>query len=264
MTSRNPTILFVPGLWEGPTVFQQVISSLTSLGYPTRTAPLLSTGTSFPNNPSMKDDQTSIRSVVRHLVEEQEKEIIMVMHSAGGFLGSGAIEGLGRKSREAERKSGGVRKLVFLAAGIAPVGHTHVDLPFMDIEVSRRSVFSCFGGEFRVQRDETAKEAGEMHCVNPRQLLFNDLLPAETEKWLPLLKSQPLSGWNDTTTYTGWTEIPSVFLICENDQILPEEYQIQAATMMGSKIERCNSGHMVMLSMPGKVVDVVVSAAEDP
>lgn len=102
-----------------------------------------------------------------------------------------------------------------------------------------------------------------MHCVNPRQLLFNDLSPTETEKWFPLLKSQPLFGWNGTTTYTGWIEIPSVYLICENDQVLPEEYQIQAAMMTESKVERCKGGHMVMLSMPERVVGVVVSAAED-
>lgn len=131
----KPTILFVPGLWEGPTVFSQVITSLSSLGYPTQTAPLLSTGTRSPGNPSMKDDETFIRSVVQKLVEDEEKEIVMVMHSAGGFLGSGAIEGLGLKKRAEEGKKGGVRKLVFLCAGIAPVGHTHVDLPFMDFEV---------------------------------------------------------------------------------------------------------------------------------
>ncbi|KAF8864375.1 hypothetical protein BDZ45DRAFT_571653, partial [Acephala macrosclerotiorum] len=237
-----PTILFIPGLWEGPTVFSTVTSLLSSPphSYPVLTAPLISTGTRSPNNPTMKDDEASIRSVVQKLVEEEEKEVVLVMHSAGGFLGCGAIEALELKKRAEEGKKGGVRKLVFLCAGIAPVGHTHVDLPFMDIE--------------------TAKEAGEMHCVKPRQLLFNDLSPTEIEKWLPLLRSQPLSGWNGTTTYTGWTETPSVYLICESDQILPEEYQIQATMMTESKVERCKSGHMVMLSMPERVVEVVVSA----
>lgn len=66
-----------------------------------------------------------------------------------------------------------------------------------------------------------------------------------------------------TTDYAGWTEIPSVYLICENDQILPEAYQTQMTEMVGSKVERCKSGHMVMLSMPEKVVEVIKSAVEE-
>lgn len=61
---------------------------------------------------------------------------MMVCHSAGGFLGSGATEGLSKKERENEGKKGGVRAFVFLAAGLGPVGFVHEDLPFMDFEVS--------------------------------------------------------------------------------------------------------------------------------
>lgn len=60
----------------------------------------------------------------------------MVMHSAGGFLGYAAVEGLGKEERVRIGERGGVRKMVFLAAGIADVGHKHVDMPFMDLEVS--------------------------------------------------------------------------------------------------------------------------------
>lgn len=78
----------------------------------------------------MRDDEAAIHSVVKKLIEE-ETDVVMVLHSAGGFLGSAAIEGLGRK----EGRKGGVVKLVFLCAGIAKVGHEHKPLPFMDLEV---------------------------------------------------------------------------------------------------------------------------------
>ncbi len=81
----------------------------------------------------MKDDENAIRAVTQKLVEEEEKEVVLVMHSAGGFLGSAAIEGLSRQEREGKgKRRGGVTKLIFLCAGIAPVGHVHGDLPFMD------------------------------------------------------------------------------------------------------------------------------------
>lgn len=110
---------------------------------------------------------------------------------------------------------------------------------------------------------QTGKDVGEMHCIRPRELLFNDLSPTEAEKWLSVLQPQPASGWGGITDYTAWTDIPSVYLICENDQILPDEYQVQAATLTGSKVERCKGGHMVMLSMPERVVEVIVNAVEE-
>jgi pimeloyl-ACP methyl ester carboxylesterase len=132
----KPTILFVPGLWEGPSVFTTVIHSLHTLSYPTQTISLPSTGSNSPGNPTMRDDEATVRSVLQKLIVEEEKDVMMVMHSAGGFLGSAATEGLDRKKREKEGKRGGVVRCVFLCAGVAEVGYFHADMPFMDLEVS--------------------------------------------------------------------------------------------------------------------------------
>ena len=61
-------------------------------------------------------------------------------------------------------------------------------------------------------------------------------------------------------TFCGWREVPSVYLVCENDQALSRDWQIQMAEAAGSRIERCDAGHMVMLSMPEKVAEVVQAA----
>ena len=127
-----PTILFVPGFWEGPAPFAQVSSLLQGYGFPTEVAVLPSTGKLSPGNPSMVDDIAAIRSAVTELVESG-KEVIMVMHSAGGFLGSNAIQGLGIKARGEAR--GGVTKLVFLAGAVFPEGFKHQPLPFFTIDV---------------------------------------------------------------------------------------------------------------------------------
>jgi len=64
-----PTIIFVPGLWEGPTVFNKVTSLLQSQGYTTQVASLVSTGTISPGNPSMNDDIANIRSTISKAVK---------------------------------------------------------------------------------------------------------------------------------------------------------------------------------------------------
>src|SRR5277367_2723445 len=119
----KPTIVFVPGLWEGPTVFASLANTLESPlhNYPTLSITLPNTGKVSPDNGTLQGDVRGIRKQMEPLIEA-EKEIILVMHSAGGFLGSNAIEGWSLEGRKKEGKRGGVRKLVFLAAGILPEG----------------------------------------------------------------------------------------------------------------------------------------------
>ncbi|TVY48645.1 hypothetical protein LOCC1_G003961 [Lachnellula occidentalis] len=236
----TPTILFVPGYWEGPATFEHVISLLVSQGYPTEITELVSTGTTSPGNPSMLDDIAAIRLEVQKLVQEEEKDVILVVHSIAGMLGPSAIEGLGSKVRSDAGLKGGVRKIVFLAAAAAPEGFTHGPMPFFEYD------------------------GGAIYCKTPAKLLFNDLDAVATERWMKVLKSQPAAGWDDTVTYCGWKEVPSVYLVCEKDAILPETMQLGFAQLAGSQITRCAAGHMVQISMPEKVAEVVKAAAEDP
>lgn len=100
-----------------------------------------------------------------------------------------------------------------------------------------------------------------MFCKDPRNSLFNDMSDAEAEKWAAVLECQPSSGWNDKCTYAGWKDVPSVYLVCENDAAIPLELQMQVASLAGSEVVTCSAGHMVMLSQPEKVVEVVRKAA---
>lgn len=72
-----------------------------------------------------------------------------------------------------------------------------------------------------------------------------------------VLQPQPAEGWDGTLTYGGGKEIPSVYLVCEADQVLPSAEQEQMARLAGSKIIHCGAAHMPMLSMPEKVVEIV-------
>lgn len=90
-----PVLVFVPGIWGGPSVFDLVVEQIHKLHHDVdvRIAPFLSPGTTSPGGPSMIDDMSAIRKVVEPLVANGQR-VIMVCHSAGGFLGSGAIKGL--------------------------------------------------------------------------------------------------------------------------------------------------------------------------
>jgi pimeloyl-ACP methyl ester carboxylesterase len=102
-----------------------------------------------------------------------------------------------------------------------------------------------------------------MHCINQRDSLFNDFSDAEAEELAKGLKSQPAENWGAVTTYCGWQDVPSVYLVCKQDKIIPEDLQVQLASLIGSRIVRCCAGHMVMLKMPEKVVEVIVDAVRE-
>ena len=80
-------VVMVPGFWEGVSVFDSVSTSLEAeYGYSTLEVPLTSTGTASPGNPSLQDDVRGIHSAIESLVQD-EKELLLVLHSAGGFWG---------------------------------------------------------------------------------------------------------------------------------------------------------------------------------
>lgn len=104
-------------------------------------------------------------------------------------------------------------------------------------------------------------QGGASHCAQPETLLFSDLPDNEKSKWLAALRPQPAHGWDDKITYTGWKDVPSVYLICESDKLLPTAVQEQLADLAGSKVERCSAGHVPQLSQPERVVEVIKAAS---
>lgn len=136
--TKLPHIVLVPGFWEGPSAFQPLIDTLKSYGNSCTVAPLASTGhPASATSPSMKTDVAAIRKVVERVVDQDggKTEVLMVLHSAGGFLGSMAIEGLSVGERKAAGKRGGVVRLVFVAGAVWEEGFRHGPLPFFEYSV---------------------------------------------------------------------------------------------------------------------------------
>jgi pimeloyl-ACP methyl ester carboxylesterase len=132
-----PTLFLVPGLWEGPGAYAPLQAWLEQSGFKVVVTSLLSTGTKYPGNPTMEQDIASIHADLEKTVDAAGSEgVVAVLHSAGGFIGSNAIEGLTIEARKAQQKTGGVRKIVFIAAGIAPEGSDQFGGPFIVDQVT--------------------------------------------------------------------------------------------------------------------------------
>lgn len=102
-----------------------------------------------------------------------------------------------------------------------------------------------------------------MRCSDPETNLFNDLPPESATEWAQTLQIQPAADWDDVVTYGAWKTVPSVYLVCEGDRCIPAAVQLQMAALAGSRVERCAAGHMPMLSVPERVVELVRGAVEE-
>ena len=70
----------------------------------------------------MYEDAAVIRAEATKLVEAG-KDVIVLMHSYGGVVGTEAIhEDLSKSSRQAKGLSGGVTSLLYMCAFVLPVG----------------------------------------------------------------------------------------------------------------------------------------------
>ena len=128
-------VIFVPGFWEGASVSSPVSELLRASGhYSVSVATLRSTGNPSPGNPTLEDDTGAIRNHIEHLVNG-DNEVVLVLHSAGGFLGCNAIKGLTAKERTPLGLKGGVKKIIFVCAGVFEKGTMTGALPFFDIKV---------------------------------------------------------------------------------------------------------------------------------
>lgn len=132
-----PAIFIVPGIWETAPIWDHLISILkTKYHLSVSVTKLISTGRTTPGAPRMTDDIAHIRSDLTSAVEAAGLEgVIALCHSAGGFLGIEAMEGLTEKAFKGKGKQGGVKRLILMTAAVAPEGHAHDPLPFMKIEV---------------------------------------------------------------------------------------------------------------------------------
>ena len=119
--SPKPTILMIPGAWLSSSTYQPLLDVLEKAGFPTVYSRLTSLNPSDPPTTSIAADAAIIRrDALLPLVEDQGKEVILVMHSYGGLPGGAAAVGLGVRERRREGKKGGVLGLIPITAFIIP------------------------------------------------------------------------------------------------------------------------------------------------
>ncbi|KAL4873642.1 hypothetical protein BDV12DRAFT_50960 [Aspergillus spectabilis] len=234
----TPTIVFSIGSWLTTASFDTLRATLTKRGISSEVPAHPSVGAEPPTK-TLTDDIASLKSVLTRLVDEG-KDVIVVGHSSGGISASGAVEGLAKADRKAAGQEGGIVMVVFMAAFVLDKGQSLLDmlggqyLPWMEVQ-----------GDY-------------VHCNAGAEAAFHDLTPKQQQKWSTSLLHTSRQLFSGAATYEPWHQIPSAYIITEEDRALPLPYQEMMAGKLGTQLTyRLKSSHSPFLSIPDKLADIL-------
>jgi len=239
--TEKPTVVLIHGAWHDSSCWNPVISLLKEHQYPFRSIDLLTAGGEITM--TAEDDALHIQKTTSELVADG-KELILVMHSYGGVPGTLSAKGLLRKDRETEHKPGGIVSLVYVTSFLLPEG---------------ASLASFLGG----WPDWIAFDGNKMTVINSGDVFYNDLSGTDKAQYTSRVLHHSKPSFYTTLTYPAYKEVPTTYLLCKQDNAIPLVAQQAMAGIAGPKatIYTFNSGHLPILSMPDKVVDVIRGAA---
>ncbi|KAI1205834.1 alpha/beta-hydrolase [Annulohypoxylon truncatum] len=125
MAKRNPVLVFSPGAWHTPDFFEPTTSLLCETGYTCDLASLPSVGAELRSPPQVPQNFDADVAALRETITKNldaSRDVILLVHSYNGIVGSEAVEGLDRASRSRAGKSTAVTHLIYIAALILDIG----------------------------------------------------------------------------------------------------------------------------------------------
>jgi pimeloyl-ACP methyl ester carboxylesterase len=123
MTSK-PAIVVVPGAWHSPEHFAPTTELLEKAGYSVHGVHLPSVRDEAPFPASHHADSEAIRATILQALDDEGRDVLLVMHSYGGIPGTDACKGLGKEDRGNDGKTTGIVGLVYIASFVAQVGQS--------------------------------------------------------------------------------------------------------------------------------------------
>ncbi|KAK5175280.1 uncharacterized protein LTR77_000418 [Saxophila tyrrhenica] len=245
-----PAVVLCHGAWHIPRHYADVVTHLNSKGFTRVHVPRLPSATDtlpLPPTANLAHDTAEIRSTIQALVEEGQ-QVVLLMHSYGGVVGSNALDGLLWPQRQAKGLPGGVIHLIYMAAFVIPAG---------------TSLTTPFEGEMMPWLTEDT-ENGIIHMNDPRHAFYEHIeSDAEAQEWLDMTVLCPSSVVRDTLQCAPYERIgqgvDATYLVCSQDKELTVPVQEAMATLLGDTrtMEYCDAGHCVMLGYAETIADVV-------
>jgi hypothetical protein len=156
MTSTKPSIVIVPGGWHIPEHFAPTTKLLEEAGYVVYGVRLPSVRDEPPFPTTHEPDTEAVRNVLLRVLDEDKKDVLLVMHSYGGIPGGDACKGLSKEDPTKEGKTTAVIQLVWIAAFAVQEGES--------LEDARQNPLPETGGNRRLPPHNEAGVGNDSLC----------------------------------------------------------------------------------------------------
>jgi pimeloyl-ACP methyl ester carboxylesterase len=223
-TQNKPSIVFAHGLWADGSCYSKVIPTLQAEGHE-----VVSTQNSLD---SLEGDVAAVRRALGQV----SSPAILVGHSQGGTI----ITAAGTDDR--------VAGLVYIAALVPDESET------------AQSLQAKFPATDVLAHVEVAD--GRIWLLPEGIGYFAGDLSEEEQKLVWATQGVPVADlFNQKVEGVAWRSKPSWYIVATNDHTVNPELQRFVAKRMGATTYEVESSHVVMLSHPGFVLDVIRTAA---
>jgi pimeloyl-ACP methyl ester carboxylesterase len=234
----RPTIVLVHGDWADASSWTIVIQRLQDRGFTVVAPPNTLRGPS--------QDAPYLASYLQTI----SGPIVLVAHSYGGFVITNAARGIPN-----------VKALVYIDSFAPDENETALDLVGGTSScVTDDSAFNAVpieaGLDLYLRWQENPPYPGFMEC-------FANGVDEETAAVLAATQ-RPASAaqFSDPSGAPAWKTIPSWSLIGTLDHVIPPPVQRMMSRRAGADITRIKAGHLSLITRPGAVVRVILSAVD--
>ncbi|HEV8623041.1 MAG TPA: alpha/beta fold hydrolase [Acidimicrobiia bacterium] len=229
MAAGGCTVVLVHGAWHGSWCWAALIEQLEGLGFPSATVdlPSIDRGGALGD---LHDDA----GAVRQAVDAIEGPVVVVAHSYGGAPVTEGLVG-----------AVNVAHLVYVSAFLLDEGE---------------SILGAVGGVeplwWRISADGQTLEPD-----HPEHVFFADCPPDTVAAAAASLRPQSRAAFTQTLRGAAWRDIPSTYVVCEQDNAIPAFAQEAMAQRAGT-VQRLSSGHSPFLSQPDELAKIVRQTVE--
>ena len=223
--TTKPSIVFAHGLWADGSSFSKVIPVLQQEGHAVVSAQNALN--------SLEGDVDAVRGALGRVSGPS----ILVGHSWGGFV----ITAAGTDER--------VAGLVYIAALGPDEGETPQGLASSAPTSPLFSHLDIQGGHIWIAEDGIQHFAGDLPVAEQQVLWATQTAPASE-----LLTAAKMGK-------PAWKSKPSWYIVAKNDEAVNPDGERFMAKRMGAKTVEADSSHVVMLSHPEIVLDVIRRAS---
>ena len=225
MKGTKPSIVFCHGIWADGSCFSKVIPALQAEGHECIAA-------QYSLNTTADDIATVKRALGR-----VSSPAVLVGHSYGGSV----ITGAGTDDR--------VAGLVYIAAFAPDADETSDTQPSKFPKTDVLSHIEVADGRIWLLQEGIESFAGDLPEQEKKLVWATQCVPA------PDLFAAKAGG-------TAWRSKPSWYIVAKNDRTIQPDCERFLAKRMGATTTEVASSHVVMLSQPQVVIDVIRKAVK--